>query len=46
MEERFDISVEIQGRGWVDLMVLKVDIEDIESNVDREQKVFFLMRHV
>ena len=42
---RFDIWVEIQGHGGVGLMVPKVDGEDIERNINREQKCFIWMRN-
>ena len=38
---RFEIWVEIKGRGAVFMVVLKVDGEDIEWNVNRKQKGFF-----
>ena len=42
---RFDISFEIQVHGVVGLMFLKVDGGDIEFNVGRDKKGFFLTRH-
>ena len=35
---RFESWVEIQGNGGVDLMVLRVAGEDLERNVNRDQK--------
>ena len=40
----FEIWVEIQGHGGVGLVALKVDVEDIKRNVNRNQKGFFWVR--
>ena len=39
---RFEIWVEIQGRGVVSLVYLKVAVDYLEWNVNRNEKCFFL----
>ena len=43
---RFEIWVEIQECGGLDLMVLNVAGEDLERNINRKQKGFLWMRQV
>ena len=38
----FEIWVDIQGRGGVGIMVLKVESEDLDRNVNSNQEGFFL----